>query len=49
MRRPAGGFSKGSKGFEEGDLGLLDLGLLARAGENRSWNYRGLLVIGRRK
>jgi hypothetical protein len=34
MNRPLGGSSKGSIGFKFD--GLLDLGLLARAGENRS-------------
>jgi hypothetical protein len=36
MNRPLSGFSKGSIGFEFESL--LDLGLLARAGEKRSWN-----------
>lgn len=37
MKRPLAGFSKGSIGFTE--AGFLDLGLLASAGEKRTWNY----------
>ena len=39
MNSSSGGFRNGSTSFESG--GLSDLGLFARAGENRSWNcYR---------
>jgi len=37
MKRPLGGFSNGSTGFD--DVDLFDFGLFARAGEKRTWNY----------
>jgi hypothetical protein len=36
IKRPFEGFSNGSIGFEL--IGLVYLGLFARAGENRTWN-----------
>jgi hypothetical protein len=38
-RGPFSGDSKGLNGFPEG-LGFGAVGLLARAGEKRSWNWR---------
>jgi hypothetical protein len=45
MKRPAEGFSNGSIGFEL--EGLLDLGLLASAGEKRSWNWVILAICSK--
>jgi hypothetical protein len=39
MKRPLGGSENGSICFSFESRGLLDLGLFARAGENRTWNY----------
>ena len=40
MKRPLSGSANGSIGFSFGSRGLLDLGLFARAGENRTWNCK---------